>query len=434
MDAIKTLVSMFVCLVALSVTFGSEVRTTPFVKKIEGGVRVETAIQTTDGSYVSISTGDTFTFFIVRKISSSGQRIWERTLSFQLPSGGFVLMNGIAETVDGLVLAGWGRLGGYYSDESAVLVKLRRNGTTQWTKTFSVPPFIFDSVFATADGGFMIHASQFNKTILLKFSSDHNVVLSKSFKSSCCGLLPAEPSFSQPVSDGLIFANSIVDPDSGEWSGLSVFKVNDSGQVIWKKLLKIDGFGLYALGADSKNGVVLAGKSSDSNTLTLIGLNANGEVHWKESYLLEVPSFDISSLKQTLDGGYVIAGTRFSPQTHGNRAGLVLRIDAEKNLVFQKIFGLAGTDEVADFIFATAEGGFTLFGSSGKDMLILNVNSDGVVPGCRFLHKLRAKRVPSPKIIRKNLEIVSEDFSLSTAGTIEVNSEVSKNRSSNACL
>jgi len=426
MNAIKILVSLFICLIALPVAVGSEVQAPAFVKKVEGAGRVSAAVQTTDGSYVSISdTGDTSCF--VRKISNKGKRIWERTLSFEVGDG-FVIMNGIAETNDGYVLVGWGRLAGYYDDDSDVLVKLGTDGTVQWTKTFSAPG-LFDSVFATADGGYIIQGKAGSRTILLKFSSDHNVVFAKSFEHSCCSL-------SQGVSDGFVLASG-VHRVSNESKGLRVLKLNDSGRVVWKKLLKIKGFRLHALGAASENGVVLAGKSSNSNTLILVGLNAIGELHWKASYSLKV-HFYISSLKQTLDGGYVITGTKSNPETGGNIGGFVLRIDAKQNLVFQKTFGLSDTKEGAESVFATAEGGFTVFGTvfgsrRRNDMLILNLNSDGDVPGCRFLQTLAASKVASPNVTLENPKIVFENFQLSTKGSIQIDSVESKKLSSNAC-
>ncbi len=424
-NPVKIFVTMFVCVIVLPLLAQSQA--TPFVTKVEGIGPVATVIQTADGSYVSVSKTE-INACVVRKISHSGHRIWQRSLSFQSQGGGFVDIGGIAETNDGYVLVGGGRVGGYYDDESGVIVKLETNGTVRWSKTFKLPEseargIFFESASSTTDGGYIVRGrisllNQRQGTVLIKFTSGEQISWSKK--------LPWHYYYpiSQPVSDGLVLANPL--PHK-----LHVLKMNDSGRIVWKQTF--NGFPLHTLGSASDNGVVLA--VSNSNGLGLIGLNAKGKVQWRASYSLKVPSFYVSSLVETSDRGYVLTGTWSSlPETVGNEGGFVLRIDAKQNLVFQKTFGLSNTKEQAESVFATADGGFTIFGSSGlNDILDLNLNSDGVVPGCRFLQKLSASNVDSPKVTSKNLEIKPANFSLPTPGTIPVVSVASENPSSNAC-
>ena len=59
------------------------------------------AFRTKEGSYLSISQGDT-----IRKISESGELLWQRTAWTQGANVQYVWLEGIAETADGYVLAG----------------------------------------------------------------------------------------------------------------------------------------------------------------------------------------------------------------------------------------------------------------------------------------------------------------------------------------
>jgi len=418
------LVIVLIFVIAVMMLAGNDARAAAFVKKVQGFGPILTGVHTTDGSFVSLSTTENNSC-VVRKTSASGKWIWERTLSFQTAEGGFVFMHGIAQTNDGFVLVGWGRLGGYYSDGTAVLVRLRTDGSVRWSKTFGQPAgseIIFNSVSSTTDGGYIVRGGtdQPSETILVKFTSSGQVLWSKSFKEL------SDNSHSQPVPDGLIlaFEHFYCDPSCEKLTGLRVLKVNDSGQIVWNESLKIKDFELHTLGPASGNGVILAGKSTrNSNDLILVGLDGNGQLNLRAGYSLKNSStFDISSLVQTSDRGYVTTGTKFDSKTSDNTDGFILRIDANQNLVFHKSFGFSDRNERAWSVFSTADGGFRVFGSSGrKDILVLKLNSNGDVPGCNLLQDLNVeKAVKSPKVTTKNVQIASEVFSLPAPGSIEV--------------
>src|SRR5262245_41824761 len=116
----------------------------------EGYAEPPNAIQTKDGSYVTISAGNT-----VRNISEAGQILWQRTLSFQTTSMEYAWFSAIKEADQGYIV-----VGSIYDWDDiplrAAIVKLGNDGSVQWSKTFeSKEQVYFDWVSPTADGGFI---------------------------------------------------------------------------------------------------------------------------------------------------------------------------------------------------------------------------------------------------------------------------------------
>ena len=67
-----------------------------------------------------------------------------------------------------------------------------------------------------------------------------------------------------------------------------------------------------------------------------------------------------NSLQQTLDGGFIIAGSTYS-YGYGNADGYVVKTDASGNISWSKTFGGANDDEFKSVI-QTADGGYALAG------------------------------------------------------------------------
>src|SRR5437870_3989674 len=103
----KLIVMLLVCLASPLFSENESAKVNPFVRKVVGAGQVIDVIQTRDGNYVSLSRVRDADF-LIRKVTLSGSRVWERSLSFQLASGAFVKLSRIAQTTDGYVLAGSG--------------------------------------------------------------------------------------------------------------------------------------------------------------------------------------------------------------------------------------------------------------------------------------------------------------------------------------
>jgi hypothetical protein len=368
------------------------------------------AFRTSEGSYLSISH-----FEIIRKISESGEIVWQRTIA---PPD--VWLNGIAETADGYVVVGstWDCC----EPISAIIIKLGTDGSLQWSKTYeSQETIIFHSISTTADGGFIVQGGGWYRagTAIVKITANGNILWSKFFDH-----LRFVKDVS--VSDGIILASAV--------APRRILKVNNSGSVVWTESLQNTDFNLQSVGSTADNGVILAGKSSRS--LILVRMSSDGKVVWNAEYLFKDSWFEISSVKPTSDHGYVLSGTKFSDENNNNPDGFVVKINSKQQLVFRKKFGRSDGNEYAGNVFPIAGGGYAIFGRSGVDYnwdtLFLNVNSEGIVPGCNFFDQLRVQKAASAVVVSRSTEVISRNLAL-TGSTIEISSVVSTNPSSTTC-
>ena len=110
----------------------------------------------------------------------------------------------------------------------------------------------------------------------------------------------------------------------------------------------------------------------------LVKANKNGGLVWQKT--IGGMSWDFAhSIQQTLDGGFIIAGSTYDSK-YGNSDGYVVKTDATGNVIWNKIFGGANDDEFKSVI-QTADGGYALAG---------NTNSYGDLNGDAWVFKLLA--------------------------------------------
>jgi Domain of unknown function (DUF5122) beta-propeller len=383
---------------------------TTFVKKLQRvGALIQT-IQTADARYVSLcKTGAQD--FMVRKIKASGQKIWERKIFF--PTDFPYSLDAIAQTSDGgYILAGqvvkcFGFYCGYYysNESSAILVKLRSNGSVEWKKEFrrfqTTPPFT--SVVPVPGGGFVATAGIFligpeSAFDLMKFTPAGNVVWTKTFTNSA----PVDYTLVSGSDNGLILISGIP-------NGANVLKLNDSGGIVWKKSFEIPDFVFQTAKVTPDNRLVIAGKCANCNQLSLVRLETDGTVSWRAKYSLQPPRVhSITDLVQTPDSGYAINGT-MGGNTGQNAKAFLLKIDSSRKVVFQQAFitGKVGGGSS----FNTTDGGFLIFRQMGQDVLVSSVDSNGTVPGCNLFYSVIASSIPfgQLKVKEAAIGVVSPD-------------------------
>lgn len=386
-----------------------------FVSKVKGLGLLLNVAQTADG-YLSMSRkiGKGGNTFVLRKTSDSGKRIMEKEISIErdfyahrylssLPNR-YVTLTGFLETVDGYVFVG-SQL--YYDVDpfdgrtasSDFLFKLTKNGQYEWSKSFYRGETFFDFVITKPDGGFLLIGRQYHPTsiLLASFTANGDVLWKKTINR-----LLTDQYYSQRTSDGIILA-----------SGTKISKINDSGNIVWKKKLNIKNFKISSIGSASDNGVLIAGNVGISTQLMIIHLDANGRVDWNETYSMSAAA-SASTLLQTTDGGYVISGT-----TSKDSQGLIFfKIDAKRDVVFQNTFGGPGK-KIQSFF--TRHSSYFLIGSSlQRDMLFASLNSDGIVPGCSPANNLNVSKLASPVVRAETVEIVSGNLSLPESYTLGI--------------
>ncbi len=172
-----------------------------------------------------------------------------------------------------------------------------------------------------------------------------------------------------------------------------LIKLNASGDLQWQKCLggsstengnavrqTTDGGYIIAGDAASNNGNVSGGNGS--NDFWVVKVNASGELEWQNTF--GGSSYDHAyDIEQTSDGGYIAVGSVNSTNgdvtnyNGGMFDGWVVKLSATGELQWQKTFGGSGADQLRS-VKQTTDGGYIMAGTTDSNNGIVNDNNGGV--------------------------------------------------------
>lgn len=164
-----------------------------------------------------------------------------------------------------------------------------------------------------------------------------------------------------------------------------IIKLNTAGDLEWEKTYGgVNNERVYTIQQTTDGGYIAAGYSYSDNgdvggnfgqeDIWVIKTDALGNLEWEQNYGGENED-RAETIRQTTDGGYIIAGHSFSntDNVSGNN-GLVdcwiIKINATGNIVWEKNYGGSGRDRAYD-VQQTTDGGYIVAG--------LSVSNDGDV-------------------------------------------------------
>jgi len=318
----------------------------------------------------------------------------------------------IQQTTDGgCIIAGYsnsytGDVIGNHGGNDCWIVKLTQTGEIQWKKCLGgTNQDEASCARQTNDGGYIVAASCYSQDgdvkgnhggwdyWVIKLTAAGNIKWQK-----CLGGTHNEfaQSIRQTADGGYIvagYSNSndgdITNHHGGQRANdYWVVKLDSAGSMQWQKSL---GGGsndyAYSVVQTVDGGYVVAGSSQSNNgdvtgnhgngDCWLVKLSATGRIQWKKC-LGGSSSEDARSIEQTRDGGFIIGGTSSSQNgdVSGNHGGSpdywVVKLDTTGTIQWQKCLG--GTyEEYGQSIAQTEEGGYIVAGSS--------TSNDGDVSG-----------------------------------------------------
>jgi hypothetical protein len=345
-------------------------------QKVLGGSGYETGEsirQTSDGGYIltgatsSNNNGDVgpnnggYDAWVV-KLDSAGSIQWQKALG----STGYETGLSIQQTSDrGYILAGETGLG--HGNGDLWVVKLNSTGGIRWQKVLGGSGMEFDpTINQTSDGGYILAGRTTSSN-----SGD-------------------------------------VGPNHGAWD-FWVVKLNSTGAIQWQKVLggsnneyigrtiqqtSDGGYILTGFTTSGSNGDV--GPNHGSADAWVVKLNSAGSIQWQK--VLGGSDVDAGeSIRQTSDGGYILAGYTKSGSSgdvgpnHGDYDVWVAKLNSAGTIQWQKVLG--GSDKDQGFsIRQTDDSGYILTGftnssSSGNvgpnhgwnDVWVLKLNSTGTL-------------------------------------------------------
>jgi len=168
----------------------------------------------------------------------------------------------------------------------------------------------------------------------------------------------------------------------GAGGDVYLVKTDSAGNKEWQQTFggsSLDTAGDVQQTAD--NGYIVAGYFNLQQDACLIKTTSNGNLEWQKTFSCGGSGVDMAHyVQQTSDGGYIFVGVTRSGGAGGVDIYLV-RTDSDGNEVWHKTFGGSATDEYANCVQQTADGGYIIVGdtrgSSGIDLYLIKTDSNG---------------------------------------------------------
>jgi hypothetical protein len=220
-------------------------------------------------------------------------------------SGGFA--QSIHQTTDGGYI-----LAGDYADNiygKNFLIKTDLNGDTMWTRTYLdsvIPNCHF--VQETFDGGYIISgtAISINSYVyVIKTDPNGDTLWTKSFN----GGYPTVHSIIETRDSGYVILGQVANPDDD----IFILKLNSYGDFLWTKSYggSSSEYG-RSIQETADGGFIISGQTNSFGLTNendyLVKTDSIGDVLWSKVFGNNLgPSYNMDA-KQTMDGGYIIAG------------------------------------------------------------------------------------------------------------------------------
>ncbi|MFC2167707.1 hypothetical protein ACFLRW_01895 [Acidobacteriota bacterium] len=363
-------------------------------------------VQIDDGGYIVVgkteSFGEDTGDFWILKLDLLGDIEWQKTY------GGPFLENAysIDNTNDGgFVVAGWTPASGL----SIWILKFSSNGDKEWEKTHRVSDSdITYFIKQTNDGGYILTGSftnqytEGNATLyeydiwILKLYSNGDAEWCNTYKGSNYDYAY---SIQQTVDGGFIVAGKTESFGVGS-TDIWILKLNYLGDIEWQKTYgESQSDGAYSIKQTFDGGYIVAGFTSSSGAgrsdFWILKLTSDGTIEWQKLYGGDKPD-QASLIQQTNDGGYIIAG-----KTESFGAGLtdiwILKLNLGGDIEWQKAYGGSQAEE-ATSIEQTSDGGYIVagfsksYGAGMEDFLILKLFPNGDInSSCGLIHDSNAE-------------------------------------------
>jgi hypothetical protein len=357
-----------------------------------GGEDAYSVRQTSDGGY--IVAGHTYSFgaggydFFLIKTDANGNIQWAKTY------GGTILdvARSVQQTSDGGYIVAGHTLSFGAGSYDIFIIKTDASGNIIWDKTYGgTNDDHAYSVQQTSDGGYIVAGTTWSfgaggyDAFLVKTDANGNIIWAKTYGG---GSFDGAYFVRQTSDGGYIVAGWTFSFGGG--SNIFLIKTDASGNIIWAKTYggTGDDWG-SSVQQTSDGGYIVAGHTlsfgAGSYDIFIIKTDANGNVQWAKTYG-GTSEDNAYSVQQTSDGGYIVAGRTFSFGA-GWYDIFLIKTDASGNVQWAKTYG--GTDiDWANSVQQTSDGGYIVagytasFGAGGGDIFLIKTDANGNIGSC----------------------------------------------------
>jgi len=261
-------------------------------------------------------------------------------------------------------------------------------GAQYWARTYGVEDSWDDGSFIqqTTDGGYIMvgYTHSFgagsSDIWVLKLDSNGNVTWQKTYGGSNTD---SAKSIQQTKDGGFIMAGYTTSFGAGNYD-VWVLKLDSNGNVTWQKTYGGSGSETAHYIQQTEDGGYIAACYTDffgagSGDILVLKLDSNGNVTWQKTYGGSGTD-DAHSIQQISDEGYILAGNTTTP---GDQDFWVLRLDSNGNVTWQKTYGGSNHDRAFSFQ-QTKDGGSVMAGHTrsfgageNSDFWVLKLDNSG---------------------------------------------------------
>ena len=351
--------------------------------------------QTNDGGYIvtgstiiwSDSMGFHFQVYII-KTDNNGDTLWTKIYGGEDWDWG----NSIQQTTDG----GFIITGATYSLQTQTgdvyLIKTDENGDSLWTRTYGgVYVDVGRSVKQTTDDGFIItgytrsSGTGSSEVYLIKTDSNGDTLWTKTF-----GGEEDDKGWSvQQTNDGgYIITGYTLSFGVSYYYDVYLIKTDSNGDSLWTKVFNGGSSDMgYSVEQTTDGGYIISGVTWSSgygnDDVYLIKTDCNGDTLWTKTFGGVAHESGLTSVQQTIDGGYIVTGTTTS-FGNGNEDVFLIKTDSDGNTLWTRTFGGTG-DDCGISVQQTTDGGYIItgytwsFGTYYDDVYLIKTDENGIV-------------------------------------------------------
>lgn len=355
----------------LNVTFSQ----ITFQKTYNGAIESKgnAVIQTSDEGYIVVGSstqafGLTYEDAYIIKTDKQGNVEWTTFYGGPLDEVAY----SVRETDDGgfIIAANTSSYGAGYWD--IYLIKVDKNGNSEWTKTIGGNND--DRCYAieqTIDGGFIIagttlsFGTEYYNIYLIKTDRNGNEVWAKIFGGSGGDYAYA---VQETEDGGFIICGDSQSFSAGGYTDVYLIKTDNSGNLLWSKTYGgPSNEGGKAISQTTDGGYIIAGitqgfSAYPKSDVYLIKTDESGNIIWTKTH--GGASYDnATSIEQTNDGGYIIAGNT-NRAVDGVFNCYLIKTDEVGDVIWTNSFGFIEYSYGDYFAHQTIDGGFIISGTT----------------------------------------------------------------------
>ncbi len=255
------------------------------------------------------------------------------------------------------------------------LIKLNAHGDTVWTKKYINDSIDFFGVYSeqTNDGGYIITGTTDKNSLqqyhiyLIKTDTSGNTIWTTAFSNNIWSIAKE---VHQTTDGGYVVIGYTKMNVSGQ-ENVYLVKTNSTGTVLWGKTF--GGLNLYegySVKQTADGGYIIAGSAPATagvgGEAYLIKTDSSGILQWTKTYACN--SCETNAIFQTQDGGYLATGTMDIPTGTGAKGNVLLfKTDNSGDVLWAKKYA-DGKHNLGMFTTKTNDGGFVITGISNGEI------------------------------------------------------------------